>query len=122
MRKQNSDTISLSSVTIWHLCLGSDSFQLSSSCWGLVRGSQRYVAIGRLCPRFHPAVLFQDDEAKPASKSDLKIVFLNVISTVQARFATTLITSQVANKANTAKEITFTAQLPEAAFISNFSM
>lgn len=44
------------------------------------------------------------------------------MSQIQSRFAVTLITSEVANLADSAKEIVFTAQLPDAAFISNFSM
>lgn len=49
-------------------------------------------------------------------------MYLNIHSQIEARFATTLITSKVNNLGKDAKEIIFVAQLPEAAFISNFSM
>lgn len=52
----------------------------------------------------------------------IKVESLNVITQIQARFATTLITCKIRNDAKSDQEVTFTATLPDAAFISNFTM
>lgn len=47
---------------------------------------------------------------------------LHVLSEVQYRYAHTVVSSRVANPANTSKEVTFSVVLPETAFISSFLM
>ena len=44
------------------------------------------------------------------------------MKSLQLRYATTVVERQVKNADPAAKEITFTLQLPDSAFISNFSM
>lgn len=58
----------------------------------------------------------QTDKAEP------KIVLLHALSTVKSRFATTILTAQLKNEANSSQEAVFTATLPDGAFISNFTM
>lgn len=43
-------------------------------------------------------------------------------SKVSSRFAHTVITSRVVNKADAVREATFQMELPKKAFITNFSM
>lgn len=50
------------------------------------------------------------------------IYYLHVKSDIRFRFATTLVTSKVANPANTSQEIKFDVTLPDEAFISDFQM
>jgi hypothetical protein len=50
------------------------------------------------------------------------IYSLHVRTDVQYRFATTLVTSRVANPANYTQETVFNVFLPEEAFISNFTL
>jgi hypothetical protein len=45
-----------------------------------------------------------------------------VDSKVSSRFAHTVITSRVVNRAETMEEATFQMELPKKAFITNFSM
>ena len=47
---------------------------------------------------------------------------LNVVSQISSRFANTLVTSVLENKSPRNQEAKFVVQLPETAFISNFSM
>nr|CAD7446721.1 unnamed protein product [Timema bartmani] len=47
---------------------------------------------------------------------------LHIVSNIRYRYATTVVTSRVANRANTSKEIFFTVVLPKTAFISGFLM
>lgn len=51
-----------------------------------------------------------------------RIYSLHIRSEIQFRFATTLITSRVANPSNYSQETTFEVILPEEAFISNFTI
>ncbi|XP_045166392.2 inter-alpha-trypsin inhibitor heavy chain H3-like [Mercenaria mercenaria] len=51
-----------------------------------------------------------------------KIYSLHIRTDIQFRFATTLITSRVANPANYSQETVFDVILPEEAFISNFTL
>lgn len=46
----------------------------------------------------------------------------HIESTIVTRYATTRITSVALNSASVSRELTFNVQLPETAFISNFSM
>uniref|UniRef100_A0A8C8VG92 Inter-alpha-trypsin inhibitor heavy chain 4 n=1 Tax=Pelusios castaneus TaxID=367368 RepID=A0A8C8VG92_9SAUR len=52
----------------------------------------------------------------------IEIYSLHVDSTVTSRFAHTVITSKVVNKANESQEAVFEVELPKTAFITNFSM
>lgn len=50
------------------------------------------------------------------------IYYLHVTSDIRFRFATTLVTSKVANPANTSQEVKFDVTLPDEAYISDFKM
>uniref|UniRef100_A0A8C9B7L8 Inter-alpha-trypsin inhibitor heavy chain 4 n=1 Tax=Phocoena sinus TaxID=42100 RepID=A0A8C9B7L8_PHOSS len=54
--------------------------------------------------------------------NDIDIYSLTVDSRVSSRFAHTVVTSRVVNKASTLQEVTFQMELPKKAFITNFSM
>uniref|UniRef100_A0A2R9C106 Inter-alpha-trypsin inhibitor heavy chain 4 n=1 Tax=Pan paniscus TaxID=9597 RepID=A0A2R9C106_PANPA len=57
-----------------------------------------------------------------AEKNGIDIYSLTVDSRVSSRFAHTVVTSRVVNRANTVQEATFQMELPKKAFITNFSM
>ncbi|CAK6435502.1 unnamed protein product [Pipistrellus nathusii] len=57
-----------------------------------------------------------------AQKNAIDIYSLTVDSKVSSRFAHTVITSRVVNKADSMQEATFQIELPKKAFITNFSM
>ncbi|XP_038204649.1 inter-alpha-trypsin inhibitor heavy chain H4 isoform X2 [Arvicola amphibius] len=57
-----------------------------------------------------------------ARKNGIDIYSLTVDSQVSFRFAHTVVTSRVVNRADTAQEATFQLELPRKAFITNFSM
>lgn len=57
-----------------------------------------------------------------AEKNGIDIYSLTVDSRVSSRFAHTVVTSRVVNRADTAREATFQVELPRKAFITNFSM
>ncbi|XP_006771908.1 PREDICTED: inter-alpha-trypsin inhibitor heavy chain H4 [Myotis davidii] len=57
-----------------------------------------------------------------AQKNDIDIYSLTVDSRVSSRFAHTVITSRVVNRADSMQEATFQMELPKKAFITNFSM
>ncbi|KAM7062916.1 inter-alpha-trypsin inhibitor heavy chain H4 isoform 1-T1 [Molossus nigricans] len=57
-----------------------------------------------------------------AQKDGIDIYSLTVDSKVSSRFAHTVITSRVVNKADAAQEATFQIELPKKAFITNYSM
>ncbi|KAM9592937.1 inter-alpha-trypsin inhibitor heavy chain H4 [Trichechus inunguis] len=61
-------------------------------------------------------------QATTTQKNDIDIYSLTVDSKVSSRFAHTVVTSRVVNRANTVKEATFQVELPKKAFITNFSM
>ncbi|NXG65713.1 ITIH4 inhibitor, partial [Hemiprocne comata] len=52
----------------------------------------------------------------------IEIYSLHVDCKVTSRFAHTVITSKIVNRANESKEATFEVELPKTAFITNFSM
>uniref|UniRef100_A0A672VAR8 Inter-alpha-trypsin inhibitor heavy chain 4 n=1 Tax=Strigops habroptila TaxID=2489341 RepID=A0A672VAR8_STRHB len=52
----------------------------------------------------------------------IEIYSLHVDCKVTSRFAHTLITSKIVNRANESREATFEVELPKTAFITNFSM
>ncbi|XP_074139624.1 inter-alpha-trypsin inhibitor heavy chain H4-like isoform X2 [Sminthopsis crassicaudata] len=57
-----------------------------------------------------------------AQQNDIDIYSLTLDSKVTSRFAHTVITSRVVNKASEAREAVFHMELPKSAFITNFSM
>ncbi|XP_054243191.1 inter-alpha-trypsin inhibitor heavy chain H4-like [Indicator indicator] len=57
-----------------------------------------------------------------AQKHGIEIYKLHVDSKVTSRFAHTLITSKIVNRAKESREVTFEVELPKTAFITNFSM
>ncbi|XP_026203019.1 inter-alpha-trypsin inhibitor heavy chain H4-like [Anabas testudineus] len=56
------------------------------------------------------------------NKDDWDIYSFHINSTVSSRYATTVITSRVANRMNESKEIEFQVRIPKNAFISKFTM
>lgn len=60
-----------------------------------------------------PAVFVQDD---------WDIYSFHINSTVTSRYATTVVTSRVANRMDESKEIEFQVRIPKNAFISKFRM
>ncbi|XP_059185250.1 inter-alpha-trypsin inhibitor heavy chain H3-like isoform X2 [Centropristis striata] len=56
------------------------------------------------------------------NKDDRDIYSFHINSTVSSRYATTVITSRVANRMNESKEIEFQVRIPKNAFISKFRM
>ncbi|KAJ8360978.1 hypothetical protein SKAU_G00175030 [Synaphobranchus kaupii] len=68
----------------------------------------------------------RDTESTSASagkKKDLLHIYsFHIKSTVSSRYAMTVITSRVANRANESQEVVFHVELPKNAFISKFSM
>ncbi|XP_032927572.1 inter-alpha-trypsin inhibitor heavy chain H4 [Catharus ustulatus] len=63
-------------------------------------------------------VLAETIDQKPA----IEIYSLHVDCKVTSRFAHTVITSRIVNRANESREATFEVELPKTAFITNFSM
>ncbi|XP_054990151.1 inter-alpha-trypsin inhibitor heavy chain H4 isoform X2 [Sorex araneus] len=61
-------------------------------------------------------------QATTATKNDIDIYSLTVDSRVTSRFAHTVVTSRVVNRADSTREATFQMELPKKAFITNFSM
>uniref|UniRef100_G1TY29 Inter-alpha-trypsin inhibitor heavy chain 4 n=2 Tax=Oryctolagus cuniculus TaxID=9986 RepID=G1TY29_RABIT len=57
-----------------------------------------------------------------AQKNGIDIYSLTMHSEVSSRFARTVVTSRVVNRAETLQEATFQLELPRKAFITNFSM
>uniref|UniRef100_A0A1A8A0V5 Inter-alpha-trypsin inhibitor heavy chain family, member 4 n=1 Tax=Nothobranchius furzeri TaxID=105023 RepID=A0A1A8A0V5_NOTFU len=60
--------------------------------------------------------------ASQPNKDDWDIRSFHINSTVTSRYATTIITSRVANSRNESREIEFHVQIPKNAFISRFRM
>ncbi|CDQ77533.1 unnamed protein product [Oncorhynchus mykiss] len=59
----------------------------------------------------------------PTDKNrDWDIYSFHINSTVTSRYATTIITSRVANRINQSQEIEFHVKIPKNAFISKFKM
>lgn len=56
------------------------------------------------------------------AQDDWDIYSFHINSTVSSRYATTVITSRVANRMDASKEIEFHVQIPKNAFISKFRM
>ncbi|XP_029851931.1 inter-alpha-trypsin inhibitor heavy chain H4-like [Aquila chrysaetos chrysaetos] len=57
-----------------------------------------------------------------AQKHAIEIYSLHVDCKVTSRFAHTVVTSKIVNRANESREATFEVELPKTAFITNFSM
>ncbi|XP_063224499.1 inter-alpha-trypsin inhibitor heavy chain H4-like isoform X2 [Bacillus rossius redtenbacheri] len=98
---------------------------LAALCW----------ALGAATPQGSPASLLLrrletpgDQEATPTTTQATpklprpELYSLHVVSHVTYRFATTVISSRVANPANASQEVFFSVVLPETAFISGFLM
>ncbi|CAH1265360.1 ITIH3 [Branchiostoma lanceolatum] len=69
-----------------------------------------------------PVVTTPPPIVKPPEQKKPEIYALDIKSTVTSRYAKTVVTSRLANKANEAREAVFDVSLPKTAFISNFSM
>ncbi|KAF4023985.1 hypothetical protein G4228_016019 [Cervus hanglu yarkandensis] len=65
---------------------------------------------------------FPSLSASGKAQNDVDIYSLTVDSKVSSRFAHTVITSRVVNRADAIQEATFQVELPKKAFITNFSM
>ncbi|XP_077181887.1 inter-alpha-trypsin inhibitor heavy chain H4-like [Paroedura picta] len=75
--------------------------------------------------QFHKAKLKSDPLLKPKlnpKKNAIEIYSLHVDTKVTSRFAHTVITTKVVNRANVSQEALFEVELPNTAFITNFSM
>nr|CAD7462538.1 unnamed protein product [Timema tahoe] len=68
--------------------------------------------------RRHPHLILYAGDGGVDVKPD--VYSLHIVSNIQYRYASTVVTSRVANRANTSKEVFFTVVLPETAFISGF--
>uniref|UniRef100_A0A4W4E2Q8 Inter-alpha-trypsin inhibitor heavy chain 3 n=1 Tax=Electrophorus electricus TaxID=8005 RepID=A0A4W4E2Q8_ELEEL len=58
----------------------------------------------------------------PSQEQDVDIYSFHINSTVTSRYAITVITSRVANRLNSSKEVHFHVKIPKNAFISKFRM
>uniref|UniRef100_A0A674HHS6 Inter-alpha-trypsin inhibitor heavy chain 4 n=1 Tax=Taeniopygia guttata TaxID=59729 RepID=A0A674HHS6_TAEGU len=66
--------------------------------------------------------LVQNNPLPSSSQHAVEIYSLHVDCKVTSRFAHTVITSRIVNRANESREATFEVELPKTAFITNFSM
>ncbi|XP_072238214.1 inter-alpha-trypsin inhibitor heavy chain H4-like isoform X2 [Leuresthes tenuis] len=78
--------------------------------------------MGRAVAQLTVFALLLASAATLPSKDDWDIYSFHINSTVTSRYATTVITSRVANRMNESKEIEFHVQIPKNAFISKFIM
>ncbi|XP_066553712.1 inter-alpha-trypsin inhibitor heavy chain H3 isoform X2 [Amia ocellicauda] len=69
-----------------------------------------------------PSTPWKRDTGQQSSSSDVDIYSFHIDSRVSSRYAHTVITSRVANRADQSREVLFEVELPKNAFISNFSM
>ncbi|XP_023571448.1 inter-alpha-trypsin inhibitor heavy chain H4 isoform X2 [Octodon degus] len=69
-----------------------------------------------------PSLLLTVLQTATAHKNGIDIYSLTVDSKVSSRFAHTVVTSRVVNKADAVQEAVFQMELPRKAFITNFSM
>ncbi|XP_041349325.1 inter-alpha-trypsin inhibitor heavy chain H3-like [Gigantopelta aegis] len=65
---------------------------------------------------------FTNGEDKHQFAEPPEIYSLHIISDIKFRFATTLISSRIANPNNVSADVTFDVTLPNTAFISNFTL
>ncbi|KAB0396552.1 hypothetical protein E2I00_008011, partial [Balaenoptera physalus] len=86
------------------------------------RAKMKTPAPGRACGIVLVLLSLATLQTLRAQKNDIDIYSLTVDSKVSSRFAHTVVTSRVVNKASTLQEITFQMELPKKAFITNFSM
>lgn len=68
------------------------------------------------------ARLIKKRSSDPQAVFDIEIYSLKVDCKVTSRFARSVITSRVVNRANVSREVFFDVDLPKTAFITNFSM
>jgi len=80
-------------------------------------------------PQDSTLVVSAPDEKEPGEECDLGpgscdpvISRFHVVSNIQFRYAQTLVKSYVKNPSSSSQEVSFTAVIPDSAFISNFSM
>lgn len=73
-------------------------------------------------PKLLPFCLFITLLSLGLGNQKPSIYYLHVKSDIRFRFATTLVTSKVANPANTSQEVKFDVTLPDEAYISDFKM
>uniref|UniRef100_A0A8C9KS63 Inter-alpha-trypsin inhibitor heavy chain 4 n=1 Tax=Serinus canaria TaxID=9135 RepID=A0A8C9KS63_SERCA len=88
--------------------MGSQCLCLWVHAWGWSSLLLLPLCTAKLLPMLHP----------PA----VEIYSLQVDCKVTSRFAHTVITSRIVNRANESREATFEVELPKTAFITNFSM
>lgn len=69
-----------------------------------------------------PAAALDTGVFPKSSSNGIDIYSLTMHSEVSSRFARTVVTSRVVNRAETLQEATFQLELPRKAFITNFSM
>ncbi|KAM6177390.1 inter-alpha-trypsin inhibitor heavy chain H4 [Erethizon dorsatum] len=69
-----------------------------------------------------PSLLLTVLQTTTAQKNGIDIYSLTVDSKVSSRFAHTVVTSRVVNRADAVQQATFQMELPKKAFITNFSM
>nr|XP_058931958.1 inter-alpha-trypsin inhibitor heavy chain H4 isoform X2 [Kogia breviceps] len=86
------------------------------------RAKMKTPAPGRACGIVLVLLSLATLQTLRAQKNDIDIYSLTVDSKVSSRFAHTVVTSRVVNKASTLQEVTFQMELPKKAFITNFSM
>ncbi|XP_064013077.1 inter-alpha-trypsin inhibitor heavy chain H4-like [Pogoniulus pusillus] len=92
-------------------------------------GMVRQLQNGALLLKAPEALKAPDQEKYKCSKgipvcatNGIEIYKLHVDSKVTSRFAHTIVTSKIVNRANESREVTFEVELPKTAFITNFSM
>uniref|UniRef100_A0A8C3N2H0 Uncharacterized protein n=1 Tax=Geospiza parvula TaxID=87175 RepID=A0A8C3N2H0_GEOPR len=83
---------------------------LSATAGTWVGPLERHLKCKRRCPCLQ------------ALQPAVEIYSLHVDCKVTSRFARTVITSRIVNRANESREATFEVELPKTAFITNFSM
>uniref|UniRef100_A0A3B4GUD2 Inter-alpha-trypsin inhibitor heavy chain H3-like n=1 Tax=Pundamilia nyererei TaxID=303518 RepID=A0A3B4GUD2_9CICH len=90
----------------------------STSCFGQLIIPAGYLITGRAY------VLIPMRSVNPVrfSQDDWDVYSFHINSTVTSRYATTVITSRVANRMDESKEIEFHVRIPKNAFISKFQM
>ncbi|KAJ9587868.1 hypothetical protein L9F63_018702, partial [Diploptera punctata] len=94
-------------------------------CARVTRSAGTYVGgIGvlrqKLCNSIQQSTAVTQDADKNVEKPYMH--YFHIESDIKYRYATTLATTRIENPANVAQEVSFTAVLPDTAFISGFNM
>ncbi|XP_059129112.1 inter-alpha-trypsin inhibitor heavy chain H4 [Peromyscus eremicus] len=97
---------------------------LMASCFHEAQNFQnsKNLFTALLLGRAQPRHKVPDSGLSPLPSNGIDIYSLTVDSRVSSRFAHTVVTSRVVNRASDAQEATFQIELPRKAFITNFSM